>query len=343
MRKNPFFASLLVLAVALGRSIPVQAAQFDVSIAGSLGSSENSCTQIIPFFTLTGCTYGNDRVSSGGWVGPELFGAHYGVGTAGDSVTHPFAPGDGRISPALTGTVSIDDNGTPGNGGDDFIAAEFVIGAAARNVITAQGRQSVERWTSMIHAMDPTAVNAGTANALGGFDYVIGLHGFPQLLCSALDSSDCFASANAPIGIPTLPSFWSGFEPNGIGIERNAVQGGNIGATTTAVFEGYSCSEQPLSGDCANSLVLWGAGENPGFDNLLLRIVTNGAGQIVDANGYWTQEWRIAFQATEPGDNSWAGGTMQFTGQVVPVPAAAWLLGSALAGLGCVRRIRRSA
>jgi hypothetical protein len=151
-----------------------------------------------------------------------------------------------------------------------------------------------------------------------------------------------FRQRECPVGIPSLPRFWSGYEPNGIGIERNAVQGGNIGATTTAVFQDYSCSEQALSGDCATSAVLWGAGEDPGFDNLLLKIVTDNAGQIVAANGYWTQEWRIAFQAQEPGDNSWYGGTLQFTGQVVPAPAAGWLLASALAALG-IRRWRTPA
>ena len=93
-----------------------------------------------------------------------------------------------------------------------------------------------------------------------------------------------------------------------------------------------------LGSDCLSSNVVWGAGEDPGFDNLLLRIVTNGAGQLVSADGYWTQELRVAFSDTQPGDNSWLGGTLSLSAQVVPVPAAGWLLGSAFAGLAWLRR-----
>ncbi len=197
-----FATALAVLVALVAVPFAARAAQLNVAIVGSLGSSENSCTQIIPFFTLAGCTYGNDSVASGGWVGPEMSGAHYGIGTAGDSVNHVLAPGDGRTSPALTGTVTIDDHGTPGDGSDDVIGAELVIGPTARNVYSGQARQVVERWTAMTHTMNPATVNAATGNALGGFDYVIGLHGFPQQICSASDSADCFASENAPLESP---------------------------------------------------------------------------------------------------------------------------------------------
>lgn len=342
MRHHALAAPLALAILSLGTTAPAGAAVVQTSVVGSLGAAENACTQIMRILTATDCTYGNDRAASLGWNGPAAVGGYYAIGSAGDSASYIPAAGDGKIAPAITGIVAIDDGDTVGDGSDDFVSAELVIGAAARNVNVRNGGQAVERWGSLTHTLAATPVSTATANAFGGFDYVIGLQGFPQLICAASPGAGCFASEHAPFPIPQLPGFWAGYEPGGIGIERNANQGGNAGATTTAVFAGYSCSQLFGATDCTTSTVVWGAGEDPGFDNLLLRIVTNSAGLVVSAQGYWTQEFRIEFQEPSPGDNSWFGGTLTLGAQAVPVPAAGWLFATAI-GAALAHRRRRVA
>lgn len=108
--------------------------------------------------------------------------------------------------------------------------------------------------------------------------------------------------------------------------------------------------------------------ENPGFS------VTNGGIGYIDAPGYWTSKWNGEWGRDLSGVNGetvelWLKGWTQDDGygdpldlllstatlnlsaglgsltiasSAIPVPAAAWLLGSALVGLGGVARRRRS-
>lgn len=320
--------------VMVGLAPGAQAAAVQTSVTGSLGKGENACLSIYNVLFGQDCSYANDRPALIGWMGPVLVGGYYEAGSQGDNVGHLPTAGDGKIAPTLAGTVTIDDGGTPGDGADDTVAAAFAIGPAVRNVATGNGRRTVERWESLTHTMAATGVSSATANAQGGFDYVIGLQGFPQLLCLDIYPDRCFGGEHDPASSGTD---WAGPEPGGIGIERNANQGGNLGAVTSATFTGYSCADNSSGADCTGGLMVWGAGESPGFDNLLLRIATNAAGHVVDASGFWTQEFRISSSETQPGDNSWHGGTLAFGAQVVPLPGAAWLFVSAFALLRGVR------
>ncbi|MBL8199406.1 MAG: hypothetical protein JNK40_00410, partial [Chromatiales bacterium] len=97
---------------------------------------------------------------------------------------------------------------------------------------------------------------------------------------------------------------------------------GNVGAQSTATFEGYSCDDsQPNDLDCTTNQLIWQSngpgtgGEPAGFDNMIMKISTNAAGDITSAYVYWTEEYFIGFGGSPPGyDNSWQGGFFSFTG-----------------------------
>jgi hypothetical protein len=165
-------------------------------------------------------------------------------------------------------------------------------------------------------------------------DGKIAPHGLPALICSQNDPP-----------ILTPPGFRGGPVPAGIGIGRNARQFSHAGTQTLAVMAGSACSATNSGGlgcpdlDGPGSPLLWGALEDPGFGNLLRRISTDDAGNVVSAPGYGTQELSISACGAPPGDSSWAGGTLSFAAAtVVPVPAAASLLVAAGIALTPPRR-----
>ncbi len=287
------------------------------------------------------------------WIGPQFNGGHYVadgikdvigyIPTSGgfDANTATFSPAayDGKLAAPITGILTIDDNGTPANPDDDLVSAQFTIGAMARNIATGQSTRVVQRWSTMYHVMAPTPVNAAATvpNGAGGVDYVIGSRGFPAPLCSATNSADCFATANSSASFQNFNlndeavAFWAEIPAGGIGIERSGLLGdpafvavqpppnpptGNVGATTTATFTGYSCDDSQANDlDCTSNSIVWGAGEPAGFDNLVMKFSTNGAGEITSSLVYWTEEFVINFGGPPVGyDNSWQGGTLTFTG-----------------------------
>jgi hypothetical protein len=234
-------------------------------------------------------------------------------------------PGDDRIRPSMSGTMTIDDRGTR-DGADDLVSAALRVGPAARSVVSNINSQAgrpprlVEKWQAINHTLAPTPVDFATRNDAGGFDYVIGRRGFPTLLCRKADAADCYTSAYAPRTTdgPAGEGVWSGPPADGIGVERAPVWGGgNPGATTTATFEGYACADDSGGRECLHANVAWGSDhEDPGLDNLLLKVVTDRKGRVLSVRGFWTNEYNIqggppAFQVPAGEDNSWQGGYLQ--------------------------------
>jgi hypothetical protein len=129
-------------------SLQAGAASTVYVIDGTLGAVEQSCTQVNWSFAGTDCTYGRNRAGStpGKWQGPYFGGAHYtpdGVkdqpvyaptnGTndpLGGTDPSAFIPAvdDGKLAAPITGEITIDDNGTPGDATDDIIGGTFSIG-----------------------------------------------------------------------------------------------------------------------------------------------------------------------------------------------------------------------
>ncbi len=342
------------LGLSLVASGPASAAATTYVIDGTFSGVLYACTQITFAFSGSDCTYGRNRPAANGtWLGPLFGGANYPkdsaqsaltyLPTSGDNVPQgssaqanfiPATP-DGKLNAPLDGELSIDDNGTPGDPTDDIVSGSFTIGALARNVPTGQFTRAVQQWTTMDNTLVPTPVNATAtvANGAGGVDYVVGSRGFPTPRCYRYNAANCFPTEDS---VPDFADarFWGPLPPAGsVGIEASGLLGdpafvpvqpppliptGNVGASTTATFTGASCAtNNGASDDCAVSPLIWGGGEDPGFDNLIMKISTNNSGQITSALVYWTQEYFIgAF--SDPlvvgYNNSVAASTINFTG-----------------------------
>ena len=305
-----------------------------MNITGSHGNSEGACTQISKLFGGFDCTYGGTNAvgTFAGWAGPSMGGAYFATGSAGDSIAYAPVPGDAKINPAITGSLTV-----TGTGAGATVGGTVVIGESVRNVATGQATRAVQRWTSITHTLADTVVGSATANGGGGFDYVIGTRGLPAQICLA-GGGACFGDHEAGSQTTTGPvNSWGvggvgGVKPAaGIeGIENLAgvtatgtTDQRNIGASTTAVIAGDSCSSNSAGDvDCISGSTMWGRGETPGFDNLIVGFSTDAAGDITAGRAYWTQDYRIDFGGGA-GDNSNASGTFTFTGTAVVPPACA--------------------
>ena len=353
-------ANAFLVAVILAVGSPTDGAVVVHEITGSFGDTEHSCTQIAHVLGGFDCSFGRNwpgvAVEADGitpaWGGPVFGGAHYQLGSSGDALGHipttgvylggtSFSPAtsDGKYVAPITGTVTIDDNGTPSNPFDDRLSAEFSIGALSRNVATGATARAIQRWTSMDHVMPATTVSSATPNGSGGYDYIIGSRGFPERLCSRASEADCFPTASASNSVTgdydsdeLLVSFWMPIARNSISVERSGQLAdptwattfprppatpptGNVGAQTIATFTGYECYNSVLN-ECLTSPLIWGGGETPGFDNLVMRLSTNDAGDITEVQAYWTQEYFIsAFGGIVGYDNAVQYGFLTLAGR----------------------------
>jgi hypothetical protein len=320
----------LLAVVALAVTAQGRAGTTTTALNGTFNNSQdNACIQVSLFFYLADCSYGRSRAVIADqalpWVGPTVNPVYFAPDSPHAVPGYSPKPGDDRIKPAMRGTLTIDDRGTRA-GEDDLISGTLTVGPAARSVVSNINSQAgkpprlVEKWQGIRHTLAPTAVNFATRNDSGGFDYVIGQRGFPTLLCRKADPADCYTSAWAPKTTdgPTGEGVWSAPPADGIGVERAPVWGGgNPGATTTAVFEGYACTDDAGGKECLHANVAWGSDkEDPGLDNLLLRVSADRQGRILRVRGFWTNEYYIqggppAFQVPDGEDNSWQGGYLQ--------------------------------
>lgn len=337
------FALLLLTALAL---MPcARGGTTATPLSGTFNNSQdNACIQVSLFFYLADCSYGRSRAVIGGqelpWVGPTVNPVYFAPGSPHAVPGYAPKPGDDRIRPAMTGSLTIDDRGTK-DASDDLISGALTVGPAARSVVSNINSQAgrpprlVEKWQAIRHTLAPTAVDAATRNDAGGFDYVIGKRGFPALLCRKDDSTDCYTSARAPKTTdgPAGADVWAGPPADGIGVERAPVWGGgNPGATTTAEFDGYSCADEFEGRECLHANVAWGSDkEDPGLDNLLLKVSTDSRRRIRSVRGFWTNEYYIqggppAFQVQAGEDNSWQGGYLQLEPVAAPTAVAVLLL-----------------
>lgn len=337
----------------MGLALTAGAAETTYNISGQLVGVHNICFNVALSLTGAECSYARTRkpTLTGDtflWSGPVLGSAFYAQGSIGDNLAYDPVPGDGKLNVPLSGAVIIDDNGTPDDGSDDLISGTFAFGSAVFNASTGQGRRAVERWDTWTHTMAPTPVTTALAQGGGGFEYVIGSRGkpTPNPLFIAGSPGDGFPSENAHEVLD--PSKWdttaATVEPASarIGIERSRAFAlgspdgrGNVGATTTAVFEGYGCVAtngfdcDGISSTQTSSATLFGfnqgagddfpppyAGSNPalpvrdddsiplspGFSNLILIVKTNGVDAITEAQAYWTREYIIRTAPTVEGD-----------------------------------------
>jgi hypothetical protein len=219
------------------------------------------------------------------WIGPLANQMYYASGESpfSDGVfpatTFP-AVGDNKSALGFSGQITIDDNGTP-DGSDDLISGVIVIEAGTRNVLTGQvdGSRVEESWSSLTQTLAPTQVDSATANAAGGFDYVIASRGMPEVLQPMGLNDQAYPSeiASSPIVTPIATPGWvapdsqgrsvANFEctpehptqitarwddrdfprgqkvrvTNHLGADCADPSSNNVGATTTGVFTDHSC------------------------------------------------------------------------------------------------------
>ena len=376
-----FMAAIAAITVFGLVSTSLQAAQVRNSINGATGVAENACVLPIAVFVGLNCefsggaTHGSELgLYPADNIGPLNSGGFYAsaglapgfilstlTGNEFDFTNRPLtsflvgvptAPADGKLGAPITGVVTIDDGGDGFGDTTDTIAGTIILGPGARVVSSggnlAGDKTIQESWTSVTHTLLPTVVSSATANAGGGFDYVIGSRGFPTNITTATPES--FAaelaadSGDADRGIPPFAPW---IDVNGgsisttiagtldiVSFGTKAGVVANVGGETTAVIAGLNCSDvgtDPTEADtmgnavidtvtdCQDSSVAWGVTDpvgtdigklNAGFDNLVLKLSTDDTGAITAADAYYTMEYPII----QPADTSWVGGTLGFTG-----------------------------
>ena len=327
-------STLLAIAMAVGSALPAQA-QVTVNITGLNENSEGACSQATVVIVNSDCTYTNQRPAFYGWAGPNFGGGFYAAGSVGDDFTYVPVAGDAKIKPTITGELII-----TGSGAGATIEGTFIMGPAVRNTVVGNLTRGVERWDSITHTLAPTAVTTAVPNGGGGFDYVIATNGKPGVLCLTADPSKCYpAEVGSDPLLFEVQNIWNNDVPPTVGVEGTPLNGGptpNIGTSTTAVISNYSNS-CAVPNDCINGRVVWGATpgpftEDPGWDNLLLAISTDAAGNITSGEAWWTEESRIEVGPQPRDINSWQGSRFTFTGAAEGAASACADFGADIVG-----------
>jgi len=305
---------------------PAQAEDRQYDIIGAGLASDSNCPSTVTVFNQDDCSYDGtapltaQNYASVEWIGPLFNAGYYVPGTSpGPAIAGTIepVPGDNKAPVPVSGTVTIEDQNTPADGVDDTIAGVLVLGAATRNFGAGARGQAEETWSSKTINFAATLVNSATANGNGGFDYVIGSRGYPQALVDLATQTDTWPSETGSDSDSSVTgSYW--FEPSPIGIapfELNV----SIGTTATSVSTGYSCVDpqdgiggEQSSCDAKGRLgdgVSSGAGA---FENILLKLSTNGDGNITSAQLLWVQELDVVFPVNVA--DSWVAGIIDFTG-----------------------------
>lgn len=341
-RITPAFRLLLAGLLASQAAFPA-VRYYDVT--GSTASAENACPIWVPADSEDDCSYNASNPSTAGtaqWLGPVFSAGYYAPGDAPPIYTNPAAPvpvlapapqlptGGKTGIPIARGFVSIDDKGTAA-GTDDVIGGTLEFGPFERNVGTGPAARMLESFDRIIHRFIVPAgstVSGATANAAGGFDYIVGVSGgsavFPSVLSGTTTAAGGFAdafpsevasqSSTDPADVPYWPA------PGANGISRIEGTTAVAGLRTEATVWGYGCSADAAAAPCLTSDVNWDGDSRARYDNVLLRLSTDDAGHITAALAYLVNESDLS--PTVFGNDSWNATTLALTGTEDPLPAA---------------------
>jgi hypothetical protein len=316
-------------AIATAGVVGLTALAFQTSDAavlnGFLSNTANTCPAAIGGTNGDDCSYNDSFAQSGSdpWIGPDRSSAFYSSSLANGNWTVEPTPGDGKVAPALSVNLTIS--------GSNVVSGTIVIGPVAyHNFSAGPSGRGEDGWTSATITLTPK-----TADSVAGNTYVIGSAGFPSYLQS-INSTDQFPSetgADSNLGpTPDVP-WWSG--PSPVGITHVEGTPGTIGTLASAAVVGWTCNDTDgviTTGACNSASSFRGRGN---FENVLLRIQTDGAGNATFVEGFLVQGGAgTANPFTTP---NWVAWTFS-AGTPIPVPGAVWLLGGALAGLGWLKR-----
>jgi hypothetical protein len=319
MRRPQRYLQAALLALC---ATPAWAVVSSNDITGEMVMSDSNCPGPVPLFNQDDCSYdASDPTGFGSaeWIGPVFNAGYYAPGTspgpAAAGVNDPV-PGDGKTPPAITGSLDIDDQDTPA-ATDDTLTASIVIGQTVRNFGAGARGTGEETWTSLTMVFGPVAVSSATANGAGGFDYVLGSRGMPPRLVDAATGTDFWpsetgADSDSAVGVG---HYWAGPSPIGIApIEANV----SLGTTASFTATGYSCVDilDGIGGaaSACDARGLLGDGVTVGgrdFENVILALSTDAAGDITAATLIWVQQQDVV---TPSGPDSWVAGLIAFTG-----------------------------
>jgi iron complex outermembrane receptor protein len=355
MTRSRVLPGLLVTALLTGADA-APAATTTTNVSGTFGATAQGCLQLLTQFVGNGenCMYGRGNPSGiappiGEVTGPFAQVHYYDSVATPQAFSPAFVPthASGQISQVITGSISIDDNGTPANGGDDLLSFSLTMRSpGSGDVIRHLGDSVVDRYTSMTQVLAPRAVDSATPNGFGGFDYVIGSEGFPVLLTfdspTEPDAVPCkgqpfgFMDCDGPAGpaspaafssTTTDPDRWPGTSRPGLSSLE-----GNLGARTTGTVENLACigtDGQSPPNDCFDSKVSFAplvigpnqapngvTAEDVGWDQLVLKVSTDGSGRVLSYAGFDVQEYQVfgpnAPCGSDPGAaipcNTWVSG-----------------------------------
>lgn len=336
-------------------------------LVGAVGQGEN-CTYGGVSVAVTPVLLG-DPVEQN--PGPFSQGGYYDSGnpvlpafTSGAGGITSYNPtanqNDGKISPVINGSVTV-----TGSGEEALISLELTFTSPdGGDIIRHLGSAVADRYTSMTQVLTDWPVDSATPNEFGGFDYVIASAGFPELLVfNQPGGSPCDGQAFGTMECSSSfvtgpdPNRWEGrpdnasTDPTGPGLGSLE---GNIGARLTGTLTGAACADNGTPNPagatpCRASKVSFAprlelngpnaapgtdnvTAETVGWDNLLLKVSTDGAGRVIagagfDVQGYQTFGGDIPC-GSDPGAtlgcNSWTSGYFTFAAPTAvddgPVP-----------------------
>lgn len=275
---------------AIGLSGPAHSVPTVTNVTGALSKAENTCVSPIEFFSFSEfqlCSYSGgvtlQQLAGSGmfrnWMGPVDSGGYYASGTLVDpGTTGGFSgstPGDGKVNLVITGSITVEDGNTAGDGSDDSISGTLIFGPGERGASSSDGNV-VERFTSVTHTLPTTVVSSAVSNSMGGYDYVIGSQGYPLLFSSGeviTSAVGPYPSEVASIATnnPSPPDFNAWDVNNGgnvtvlpfgstvphspeiVSYAPGSANGGNvepnIGMATTAVVVGLTCEDGDADAD----------------------------------------------------------------------------------------------
>jgi hypothetical protein len=324
-----FRCALAAAAIVVTAGPAANAVETVFDITGAHSNVDGGCVGPTPVFSGIDCSYDASSPVIGGlpWAGPGFAAGYYATGTspfvAVGLGTEP-AVGDGKFGPAVSGTVTVEDNGTPCDT-DDTIAVSIALDAATRAFSGGPGTRGEESWADggVAYAIAATTVDAAAANGAGGCDWVIGSAGELPPLLERADGMGFFP----PEESIDAPGFY--VAPATVGVasfEGNPNIGANLTVTTDA---SWSCVESPAPGagpcnsgqpdpddDGANFL-----GSRAVLENALLAVSTDAAGDITSGVLYAFNESKIFNVPPDP-FNSWDGPVVQFVSSGGGGPAA---------------------
>lgn len=328
-RTRALIGALATGSLALGMA-GTASAQNDIAVTGVVSELDVACLGLLAIVGNPECTFDALQIGIGVAVnisGPIGAATYYVVGTSpwdrnggpgdvGGVIGDPA--GDPKYNTPLSGTVTIDNKGTPCDA-DDTLAATIAYGAATRNFSGGPGTQGEETWGDgdLSFQLAETVVDSAAANGAGGCDYVIGDAGAPVLLMSsggAQYGDDVLI--NAPPGAGEdlwLPNDGTDYGGNGAGVSTVEMTP-NAGAPMTVTNgPSYVCDFFGGAGGCeadgSDHEVATG-GARATIENSIWVLSTDAAGDITSAQAYPTNETLVGGF----GQPAWDAPLWTFTG-----------------------------